>query len=106
MRGLEGRLLPFNWLKFLVRTHRTQTYRSARIALFGVASKLHGLGGAVVFAMLDALDRKAQSDIFGNAGTLEMSWVLEDNRPVIALMHAFGVTAPSKRYRVYEKRLV
>ena len=56
-------------------------------------------GAMVLITMLDELVRRATKR---KLETLEMSWILEDNRPVIGLIERAGGVA-RKRYRLYEK---
>lgn len=103
MGNFGGRLLPFNWVKFLLRGFRVSSYRSVRVVLFGIVPQLQRIGAPVVFAMLEELFQRQQARL--RFATIEMSWVLEDNRPVINLLRAVGVTEPSKRYQMYEREL-
>jgi hypothetical protein len=97
-----GRLLPFNWAKLIWRAVKKQ-YRSGRMLLFGVDKRLQGsiLGAVAPFAMLNAYARYAQKY---KLHELELSWVLEENRPVRSIIERFGARQ-SKRYVVFEKVL-
>ena len=101
--GFGGRLLPFNWIPFIARVLRFSAYRSARIVLFGIVPQLHRIGAPLAFAMIDEL--LSRSGGLRQVEEVEMSWILEDNRPVTTMMAAFGVPAPSKRYRMFERTL-
>ncbi|HFD79104.1 MAG TPA: N-acetyltransferase [Gammaproteobacteria bacterium] len=102
IRDLDGRLLPFGWLKLLWRL-KVRYPRSARIPLMGVRSKYHfsRLGPALAFLVTEAarqpvLDRGIED--------MEMSWILETNSGMRNIIEALGGTA-YKTYRLYEKAL-
>lgn len=100
--GLGGRLLPFGWAQVLWRL-KAAGVKSARVPLMGVRKKLQtSLYGAVaVRAMLEELDESMAGQGFATA---ELSWILEDNRPMIGILRSIGARR-YKTYRVYEKRL-
>jgi hypothetical protein len=98
--GMDGRLLPFNWLKLAsqVIRKRPKTYR---MPLMGVCRKFHGtpVGSALATLVIEAI-RGYHSTRGGSA--IELSWILEDNYPVRKIIEAFGAT-PYKTYRIYQK---
>jgi hypothetical protein len=101
-RDLDGRLLPFGWLKFLWRL-KVSGVSSARIPLMGVtrAYQHSRLGPTVAFMIIDAV-RQA---LHGRGVTeVEMGWILEDNAGMRNIIETIGGEA-YKRYRVYEKDL-
>lgn len=100
---LNGRLLPFGWLRALTRFWR-QPPRSARVALMGVRQKFQHslLTMSIAFGLIDAV---RQPVVDRQMRYLEMGWVLEDNFPMLRIMQVLG-GQPCKRYRVYEKALV
>ena len=99
---LNGRLLPFGWLKLLHRL-KFKYPTTARIPLMGVKKRLHhtrlgpGLALSVVLALRPAALLKGVEEV-------EMSWILEHNEPMKNIAEALGGYV-SKRYRVYEKEL-
>src|SRR5690606_2040187 len=101
IRDFGGRLLPFNWLKMLLRLKRG--VRTGRVPLMGVRRHFAGslLGGMVPLAMIHSLQvhAKPKGMLHG-----ELSWILEDNRPMRSMIEALGAKA-YKTYRVYEKNL-
>jgi hypothetical protein len=101
IRDFNGRLLPFNWLKLLLRLKRGVA--TGRVPLMGVKRSFAGglLGGMVPLALIHSLDRHAQPKGLQKA---ELSWILEDNRPMRRMIEALGAAA-YKTYRVYEKQL-
>ena len=96
-----GRLLPFNWLKLLVRLKRGT--RTARVPLMGIRRSFSaGLVGSLApFLVIDALRKGLQAK---GVRQVELSWILEDNRPMRHIIEALGARA-YKTYRVYEKTL-
>jgi hypothetical protein len=101
IRDFNGRLLPFNWLKMLLRLKRG--VRSGRVPLMGVRRSFAGglMGGMVPLALIHSLQRHAQPKGMREA---ELSWILEDNRPMRRMIEALGADG-YKTYRVYEKHL-
>lgn len=100
IRRFRGRLLPFNWLR-LLHGIRFDRCTAARIALLGLAKehRTSPLGPAVLSLLARetvALGQRYQLD------WLEFSWVLETNRPMVALAE-LAAGPPCKVYRVYQK---
>ena len=97
----KGRLLPFNWLKLLLRLKRGP--KTARVPLMGIRRTYSGglIGGLAPFLIVDAL-RKAVCK--NGVREVELSWILENNRPMRHMIESLGARA-YKTYRVYEKRL-
>ncbi|MEO5881695.1 MAG: dATP pyrophosphohydrolase, partial [Caldimonas sp.] len=97
----NGRLLPFNWLKLLLRLKRGAT--TARVPLMGIRRTYSGglIGGLAPILIVDTLRKAMQKD---GIRDVEMSWILEDNRPMRHMIESLG-GRPYKTYRVYEKRL-
>ena len=99
----EGRLLPLNWARLVYRL-KTGRFRGARVLLMGVrkAHRRGLLGGAVAALLVSRLHAAARAYGFHE---VELSWVLEDNKPIRALIETLGGEA-YKRYRIFEKALV
>ncbi len=99
---LGGRLLPFGWAKLLWRL-KVKGLDSARMPLMGVRRRLHGtsLGFSLALAVIETVRR-----FHLECGTKwsELSWVLEDNRPVRRVIELPG-GQPYKTYRLFEKDL-
>ena len=100
IRDFKGRLLPFNWLKLLLRMKRCTT---SRVPLMGVKRSYAGglAGGLVPFLIIDSMRTGAKRRGFRQ---VELSWILEDNKPMRRIIEALG-SIPYKTYRVYEKQL-
>nr|PZN70382.1 MAG: dATP pyrophosphohydrolase [Pseudomonadota bacterium] len=101
IRDFNGRLLPFNWLKMLLRLKRG--VRTGRVALMGVRRSFNGglVGGMVPLALIHSLQKNARPKGMEWA---ELSWILEDNLPMRRMIEALGAKG-YKTYRVYEKTL-
>ncbi len=102
IRDLDGRLLPFGWLKLLWRL-KVAGVKSARVPLFGVRKALHRtpLGAALALIAIESLRVAITSLGFRRA---ELSWILEDNMPIRRMIESVGGRA-YKTYRIYEKVL-
>ncbi len=100
---LNGRLLPFGWAKLLWRLKIRGT-RSGRMALMGVRKRYQGTprGAALAVGVVEAM--RSWHAAHG-AKQAELSWVLEDNRPVRDMIELLGGQA-YKTYRIYEKSLM
>lgn len=97
----DGRLLPFNWLKLMLRLRRGA--RTARVPLMGIrrSCSTSFAGGLAPFLVIDALRKGLRAK---GVKQVELSWILEDNRPMRHVIEALGAN-PYKTYRVYEKTL-
>jgi GNAT superfamily N-acetyltransferase len=93
LKGLNGRLLPFGWLKLLRGIPRLSQYRMFAL---GVVPAYHGKG-------IDSLLYRALYDsIYSQDMKMEINYVLEDNDPMNNAIIKLGAK-PYRRYRVYEK---
>jgi hypothetical protein len=101
IQDFNGKLLPFNWAKLLLRLKRGT--RSGRVPLMGVRrSFASGLAtGIVPFLLIDSMHRGALAKGMRH---IEMSWILEDNLAMRRIIEELGSVA-YKTYRVYEKNL-
>jgi hypothetical protein len=99
---LGGRLLPFGWARLLWRL-KLAPPKSGRVLLMGVRRQYHGTphGAALMLAMFDAFVEGMRRHAMTRA---ELSWILEDNRPMRAVLEGIGAR-PYKTYRIYEKAL-
>jgi hypothetical protein len=97
----QGKLLPFNWIRLLWRLKRGT--RTARVPLMGVRRSFSGglLGGLVPFLIIDNMRNGGRAR---GVRQVELSWILEDNRPMRHIIESLGAI-PYKTYRVYEKSL-
>lgn len=92
LRGLNGRLLPFGWLKLLTGLRRLNQYR---IWALGVIPEYQGK------AIDTLLYRATYQAIFSKDLRVEINYVLETNDRMNNALLKLGVR-PARRYRVYE----
>jgi hypothetical protein len=99
---LGGRLLPFG-LPRVVSRIRNHTFKSGRLALFGIRRALHrkAAGGAVILAFIEEMRQRSKSSSIGH---VEFGWVLENNFGMRRPIELSGARI-DKVHRVYEKSL-
>jgi len=102
IRDLGGRLFPFGWAKLLWRL-KVKGVKTLRVPLMGVKRRYARTvrGMLAPFHMIHAA--RAESRRQGYEA-LEMSWILEDNGPMRAILEAVDAHV-YKTYRIYEKAL-
>ncbi len=102
IRDIKGRLLPFGWVKLLWRL-KVSGVKTARVPLMGVKRKFaHDFRARLLpFLIIDAMAIEARKT---GIQKVEMSWILEDNAPMRAIIEAVS-SVRYKTYRIYEKRL-
>ena len=102
IRDLNGRLLPFGWLKLLWRL-KIRFPETARIPLMGVRKQYHDslLGAALAFMVIQ--DGQPHG-LKRGLKKVELSWILEDNKGMRDIIESIGGVA-YKRYRIYSKDL-
>jgi GNAT superfamily N-acetyltransferase len=96
LRHLNGRLLPFGWLKAL---RLRKEIDAVRVLALGVKPEYQHTGVAAAF-YIRHFEMAEQTPQSGG----EMGWVLENNTAMTRGMEAMGAEIV-KRYRVYEKVL-
>jgi GNAT superfamily N-acetyltransferase len=95
LKGLNGRMLPFGWLKLLVGLPRLRSYRMFAL---GVLPEYHGKG-------VDSLIyRKLYETLYAPNTRIEINYVLEDNVPMNNAIRKLNAT-PLRRYRIFQKPL-
>jgi hypothetical protein len=97
MVKMNGRLLPFGWLRFLLGRRKID---QLRVFALGVKHDYRHTGVAAGL-YLRHLDTAAQP---GKIGGGEMGWILETNGPMNRAMEGMGGEVV-KRYRIYEHAL-
>jgi hypothetical protein len=102
IRDLNGKLLPFGWLKLLWRL-KVKYPQSARIPLMGVRRRFHDslMGAALAFGVISSTQQRA---LDRGIKEVELSWILEDNKGMRAIIESAGGRI-YKTYRVYSKQL-
>ena len=103
IRDLNGRLLPFGWLKLLWRL-KIKFPQTARVPLMGVRREFQKsrLGAALALMVINACQLHA---LRRGIKEVELSWILEDNLGMRTILDGIGGKV-YKRYRVYDKKLV
>jgi GNAT superfamily N-acetyltransferase len=96
MAKLNGRLLPFGWLKFLLAKRRIDR---VRVFALGVKPEHQHLGVAASL-YLRHLETASPDGVWGG----ETGWILETNEPMNRAMEGMGGKVV-KRYRLYERAL-
>jgi GNAT superfamily N-acetyltransferase len=96
MPKLNGRLLPFGWLRFLLGKRKID---AVRVFALGVKPEYQhtGVAAGLYIKHLEATDPDGVM-----AG--EEGWILETNEPMNRAMEGMGGEVV-KRYRLYEKKL-
>jgi len=99
---LDGSLFPFGWLH-LIKRLRSESVKTGRLPLLGVRKKFHRtpLGAALAFMVTDASWPPVLAKGISEA---EMSWILEDNKPIRSILDNVG-SKQYKTYRIYSKDL-
>jgi hypothetical protein len=102
LRGLDGKLLPFGWAKFLWRW-KVKGLKQMRVLLFGVRHGDRGgiTGSVLAIACVDHVRREALRLGYTRA---ELGWVLEDNDDMRAVADSVEGMR-HKTYRIYEKKI-
>jgi hypothetical protein len=102
IKDLNGRLLPFGWLKLLWRL-KVKRPTTARVPLMGVRKRHHNslLGAALAIMVVERARRLGAK--YG-AKKVELSWILEDNAGMRNILESMGGVV-YKRYRIYGKEL-
>jgi hypothetical protein len=93
LRGSNGRLLPFLWLKLLWGLRRV---RRARCILLGIVPEARG--GVIAAAFFLRAHAAGRAEGYEGA---EAGWVLEDNAAMREPLEVAGAPV-TKRYRMYE----
>ena len=99
---LNGRLLPFGWLKLLWRL-KISGARSARVPLMGVRRRYQGtmLGAALALMTIAPIHEHACRK---GIAEVDMSWILEQNKGMRKIIEMIS-SDTYKRYRIYQKDL-
>ena len=102
IEGLDGKLLPFGFATLLWRL-KVSGVKTARVPLMGVKRKFARdfRGQLLPFLLIDRMRTEA---LKAGIKEVEMSWILEDNRPMRAIIESAG-SERYKTYRIYQKAL-
>jgi GNAT superfamily N-acetyltransferase len=95
LKGLNGRLLPFGWLKILRGLPKLTNYR---LFALGVVPEYHGKG-------IDSLIYRALCEsLYTPDIWMEINYVLEDNNPMNNAIRKLNAR-PLRKYRIYQKEI-
>ena len=99
---LNGRLLPFGWVKLLWRL-KVRFPKRCRIVLMGVRKKYQNtiFGPALAFMVIDSV---LVPGLSRGSVRVELSWILKQNKATRNLIEKFGGKV-TKRYLMYSKNL-
>jgi hypothetical protein len=99
---LDGRLLPFGWVRLLWRL-KVKFPKRCRIPLMGVRQKFQNtiFGPTMAYMLIDTI---IDIGIAKGGECVEMSWILEQNKGTRNIIEKFGGKI-SKRYHMYQKDL-
>ncbi len=103
IRDLNGRLLPFGWLKLLWRL-KVRFPETTRIPFMGVSQRYQDslMGAAMALMMIQDL---YPPSVKHGVKEVDMSWILEDNKGTRDIIEGIkGIVY--KRYRIYGKDLI
>lgn len=102
IKDLNGRLLPWGWLKLLWRL-KVSHPQSGRVALMGVRKRFQAspMGAAMAYGLIEAV---REAGLRKHIQEIETSWILEDNKRMRHILESLGAE-PYKTYRIYEKNL-
>jgi ribosomal protein S18 acetylase RimI-like enzyme len=92
LRGLNGRIFPFGWLKLMYGIPRLKQYRIWGLGIIP-EYQMKGVGPLLYCHTYEML--------YSRGVSLEINWVLEDNDRMNNALHKLGVKF-LRRYRVYE----
>lgn len=93
---MNGRLLPFGWLRFLLGRRKIDL---VRVFALGVKREYQHTGIAAAF-YINHLETASPDGVYGG----ETGWILETNEPMNRAMEGMGGKVV-KKYRLYEKEL-
>lgn len=95
-RDMNGKLLPFGWLKILMNKNKIDKVRTA---LMGVIPEYQGRGIDVLLHR-EAIENGLVEGVYSS----EVGWILENNVQMVRVAEKIGGTL-DKRYRMYKKTL-
>ncbi len=103
LKGMGGRLFPFNWARLLWWLRHPQS-AGFRVPLMGVVTRLQNsrLASQLAFMMIEHIRRYAVAH--HGARQAEVGWILEDNQGMVAIAEAID-SYVNREYRIYSKDL-
>ena len=102
IKGLNGRLLPWGWMKLLWGM-KVSYPKTARVALMGVRKPYQStpMGAAMAYGLIEAV---RGGGLRKGIQAVELSWILESNKRMSHILESLGAN-PYKVYRLYQKDL-
>lgn len=100
--GLNGNLFPLGWIG-LIHHLKSRGVRTGRIPLMGVRRQFQNTPLGIALALM-VIDAPRQAAVSRGIKALELSWILEDNKPMRSILKYMGCKE-YKRYRIYGKTL-
>ena len=99
---LNGSLFPFGWMR-MINYLKSRGVRTGRIPLMGVRKQFQSspIGMALAIMIIDA---PRQAALSRGIQAVELSWILEDNKAMRAILDYLGCRQ-YKRYRIFGKTL-
>jgi hypothetical protein len=99
---LKGSLFPFGWIR-MIKYLKSREVRTGRIPLMGVRKQFQSspIGMALAIMVIDA---PRQAGLSRGIQAVELSWILEDNKAMRAILDYLGCRQ-YKRYRIFGKTL-
>jgi len=96
IRSMNGRIFPFGFLKFYLKSRQISKFR---VILLGIFKKYRNLG-------LESLVLKRMDTVYPQRGynEAEFSWILESNKKIISTIENLGAKR-YKTYRIFDKNL-
>ncbi len=99
---LNGSLFPFGWIR-MIKYLKSRRVHTGRIPLMGVRKQFQNspIGMALAIMVIDA---PRQAGLSRGIQAVELSWILEDNKAMRAILDYLGCRQ-YKRYRIFGKTL-
>ncbi|MEO7559322.1 MAG: N-acetyltransferase, partial [Nitrosospira sp.] len=99
---LNGSLFPLGWMR-MINYLKSRGVRTGRIPLMGVRKQFQSspIGMALAIMIIDA---PRQAALSRGIQAVELSWILEDNKAMRAILDYLGCRQ-YKRYRIFGKTL-
>ena len=100
---LKGKLLPFGWAKLLWRLFKNDE-SAVRVPLMGIKKQFQSKPIGALMALWMIHDIRVEVEASGGLERGELSWILENNLPMINILDQSGAKI-YKTYRMYRRDL-
>jgi len=98
----NGNFFPYDWFR-LYKSVKYSEFNSIRVPLMGVRKQFRNTPLGIVLAFM-VIDTPRQRPLALGVREAELSWILEDNKPMRTMLKSIG-SKEYKRYRIYGKTL-